>query len=96
MRLFRRKASALPPALRLLSRPGCHLCERMSEAASPLVLELGGTLAVVNVDEDPVLSARWGDQIPVLVDEEGRVVAKARDSADRIRRRLAKRRASRA
>lgn len=96
MRLFRPRASGPPFALRLLSRPGCHLCEVMLEAASPLVRERGGTLTVVNVDEDPALADVWGERIPALVDEQGRVVAKAGDSADRIRRRLSKSGASRA
>jgi hypothetical protein len=60
----------------------------MHETAWPLVSERGGTLTVVNVDEDPALAARWGQEIPVLLDEEGRLVAKGKDSADRIRRRL--------
>jgi len=60
----------------------------MHETAWPLVSGRGGTLTVVNVDDDPTLAARWGREIPVLLDEEGRLVAKAKDSADRIRRRL--------
>ena len=55
---------------------------------SPLVAGLGGTLAVVDVDSDPALAARWGNEIPVLLDAEGRVLAKVRDSAAQIARRL--------
>ena len=54
----------------------------------PLVLSLGGTLEAVDVDSDPALASRWGNEIPVLLDAEGRVVAKARDGARKIRRRL--------
>ena len=77
-----------PPALRLLSRPGCHLCEDMKAKVAPLVARLGGTLSVVDVDSDPVLSERFGLEIPVLLDAEGRVVAKLRDPALRIAKRL--------
>jgi thioredoxin-like negative regulator of GroEL len=88
VRLFGRRIAGPAPALRLLSRPGCHLCERLYDVVAPLVAERGGTLTVVNVDDEPELAARWGEAIPVLLDEEGHVVAKAKDSADRIRRRI--------
>ena len=77
-----------PPALRLLTRPGCHLCDEMKASVAPLVARLGGTLSEVDVDSDPALSERFGLEIPVLLDAEGRVVAKVRDSAERIARRL--------
>ncbi|MGZ5380959.1 MAG: glutaredoxin family protein [Thermoanaerobaculia bacterium] len=88
MRLFLRARAGPPPALRLLSRSGCHLCEEMKGVVGPLVRALGGTLEVVDVDSDPALAARWGNEIPVLLDAEGRVVAKARDGATKIGRRL--------
>ncbi len=86
-RLFRRGSSA-PPDLRLLSRPGCHLCEEMHASVLPLVEARGGRLAVVDVDSDPALRARFGDEIPVLLAADGSVVAKARDPLARIARRL--------
>ena len=88
MRLFRRSAAGLPPALRLLSRSGCHLCHEMRAVVLPLVDRLGGSLETVDVDSDPALAARWGNEIPVLLDAEGRVVAKARDGATKIGWRL--------
>jgi hypothetical protein len=60
----------------------------MKGVVGPLVLARGGALEVVDVDSDPALAARWGDEIPVLLDSEGRVVAKARDSAAQIASRL--------
>jgi hypothetical protein len=88
VRLFRRTAKGAAPALRLLSRPGCHLCDEMRAAVSPLVKGLGGTLETVDVDSDPALAARWGNEIPILLDAQGRVLAKVRDSAAQIARRL--------
>ena len=85
---FRRPSGGPPPALRLLSRPGCHLCDEMRAVVSPLVAGLGGTLETVDVDSDPALAARWGNEIPVLLDAQGRVLAKVRDSAAQIARRL--------
>jgi hypothetical protein len=60
----------------------------MKAKVAPLVARLGGTLVEVDVDADPVLSERFGLEIPVLLDAEGRVVAKLRDPAARIARRL--------
>ena len=88
MSLFRRPSGGQPPALRLLSRPGCHLCDEMRVVVLPLVTSVGGTLETVDVDSDPVLAARWGSEIPVLLDQEGRVLAKVRDNAAEIARRL--------
>lgn len=88
MKLFSRRSGAPPPVLRLLSRPGCHLCEELRTRTEPLVRAEGGSLSVVDVDSNPELYARWGDQIPVLLDAEGRLVAKARDPEAKIRRRL--------
>lgn len=85
--LFRRRAAG-PPALRLLTRRGCHLCDEMKATVAPIVARLGGALTEVDVDSDPGLSARFGLEIPVLLDAEGRVVAKGRDGAGRIARRL--------
>ena len=88
MRLFRRPVTGRPPALRLLSRSGCHLCDEMRAVVIPLIERLGGSLETVDVDSDPALVARWGNEIPGLLDAEGRVVAKVRDSAAQIARRL--------
>jgi hypothetical protein len=60
----------------------------MKGVVGPIAGRLGGTLEVVEVDSDPTLAARWGNEIPVLLDSEGRVVAKARDGAAKIGRRL--------
>jgi hypothetical protein len=76
----------------LLSRPGCHLCEEMKRRAEPLLLARGDALREVDVDSDAAWAARFGNEIPVLLDAEGRVVAKARDGAGALSRRLGKRR----
>jgi hypothetical protein len=88
MRLFRGARRGPPPALTLLSRPGCRLCEELLAEVGPLVGRLGGSIVTMDVDSDPALAARWGNEIPVLLDADGRVVAKARDGVDRIARRL--------
>lgn len=84
----RRRDRTVPLALRLLSREGCHLCEILHERVAPLIREAGGTLTLVDVDSDPALKARWGDEIPILMDAEGAVVARAHDPEAKIRTRL--------
>ncbi len=60
------------PALTVLSREYCHLCHEMLAQLESLRGPLGFDLAVVDVDRDPALEARWGDKVPVLLagDEE--------------------------
>jgi hypothetical protein len=52
------------PALRLYSRQGCCLCEGLEERLRALVPP--PPLAVVDVDLDPALQARYGLRVPVL------------------------------
>lgn len=55
--------------LTLYSRPGCHLCELMLEALLPRIRGRA-EVRVVDIDEDPVLRARYGHLVPVLSDGE--------------------------
>jgi hypothetical protein len=52
--------------LTVYSRAGCHLCEEMIERLQKLRGEFSFTIAVVDVDGDPLLAARFGTEIPVL------------------------------
>ncbi len=47
-------------------RRHCHLCERMLRALEPWREAHELALDLVDVDEDPVLAARFGDRVPVL------------------------------
>jgi glutaredoxin len=49
--------------LRLLSRPGCRLCEEMASA----LREFEVPFETVNVEEDAALEAAYGESIPVLM-----------------------------
>jgi Glutaredoxin-like domain (DUF836) len=57
------------PALTLLVRAYCHLCEEMRAELLALVDVDQGRVALteIDVDGDPVLAARWGDLVPVLL-----------------------------
>ena len=63
--------------LRLLSRPGCHLCEEMRDEVDRMLSGDAHRWEVVDVDSDDEIARRWGDSIPVLF-VNGRFFAKVR------------------
>lgn len=57
------------PRLILYTRQGCCLCEGLEERLRELGLAAGapaGGLALIDVDADPQLQARYGLEVPVL------------------------------
>ena len=52
--------------LRLLSRPGCHLCEEMRRQVEEILADLERHWEEVDVDSDPELVRRYGEEIPIL------------------------------
>lgn len=53
----------------LYSRHGCHLCETARAVVARVCSDLGETFVEVDVDQDPALADRYGDEVPVtLVD----------------------------
>lgn len=61
----------------ILSRQDCHLCEVVAKMARRLQEDLPFRLSQVNVDEDAVLSTRYGSRIPVvLIDQVERLSGK--------------------
>lgn len=50
----------------IYTRPGCHLCEEAQAAmiASGCVDEF--SLEEINIDEDPALHERYGNDIPII------------------------------
>ena len=66
-----------PVRLRLLSRPGCGLCDEMRREVDALLGDLPREWQIVDVDTDPALASRWGESIPVLY-VNGRLFAKVR------------------
>jgi glutaredoxin len=57
--------------LTLYSRNYCHLCEDMLAALDTLRGEFVFEVAVVDVDADPVLEARYDELVPVVAGEDG-------------------------
>ena len=57
-------------SLKLLSRPGCHLCE----VAARDLARMGLAFDLVDVDGDEAMADRYGESIPVLLAGETEVV----------------------
>jgi glutaredoxin len=51
--------------VRVLSKPGCHLCEDAEAVVAAVCAETGVMFEVVDVTTDPELLATYGEQIPV-------------------------------
>ena len=57
------------PRVTLYGRQGCHLCDDARAVIEAVCAELGESYAEVDVDDDPPLLDRYGEEIPVtLVD----------------------------
>ena len=56
----------------LYGRRDCHRCAEMHRELMDLGARLSLTVELVDIDSDPVLAARYGHKVPVLVggDEE--------------------------
>ena len=77
--------------LRLLSRPDCHLCGEMRREVDEMLEAEPREWEVVDVDSDPELARRYGEEIPVLFVNQ-RLFAKVR--LPRLASRLRLRRAA--
>ncbi|SJM54343.1 hypothetical protein CZ771_07030 [Actinomycetales bacterium JB111] len=49
----------------MVSRAGCHLCERTAAALGPIAEQHGADLVLLDVDADPEL-ADYSDAVPVV------------------------------
>lgn len=82
-----RLAVAGPRDLTLYSRPGCHLCEEAKTQIAPLISRFGARLHEVNIDADPILRARYNEEVPVLF-LGPRKAAKFKINLDQLRKQL--------
>jgi len=52
----------------VLSRPDCSLCEQLlAELAEVLTPAEAARVSVVDIDQDPALTQKYGHRIPVLL-----------------------------
>lgn len=70
-----------------LTRAGCGLCDEMKRELSAATRELGLAFREVDVDTDPDLAARYGNDVPVIL-VDGEKAFEHRASAAAIRARL--------
>ena len=53
------------PRVTLYSRVGCHLCDDARLVIARVCADLGEDFTEVDVDADPDLQDRFGDEVPV-------------------------------
>jgi hypothetical protein len=53
------------PRIRMLGRPGCHLCDEAREVIARVAADLGVGWEERSILEDPLLLEQYGEQIPV-------------------------------
>jgi hypothetical protein len=82
---------AAPVTLTLLVRAYCHLCDEMREAVAPIAAAADALVVEVDIDADPVLEARFGERVPVLLEGgvDGREICHFMLDAARLRQVLA-------
>ncbi len=79
--------SAVKTKVIIYSRPGCHLCVEAKAAMRAAGCEGEYTLDEVNIENDPELSERYKDDIPVIT-VNGVEAFRRRVTAAEFRRRL--------
>jgi hypothetical protein len=82
------------PRVVVYSRQDCCLCEEALAEIEQARLETPFSLEVVDVDRDPALAARYGEEVPV-VEIDGRRAFKYRVTRRELLRRLARGRSRR-
>jgi hypothetical protein len=58
-------ATGPEPRVRLLTRPGCHLCDDVREVVAQVCAELAVGWSEVDITADAVLLEAYWEQIPV-------------------------------
>ena len=57
---------AAPRDVTMYMREGCHLCEEAKAAMAPVLAASSAHLQEVDIDDDPVLRARYTNDVPVI------------------------------
>ncbi|WP_062302963.1 glutaredoxin family protein [Demequina subtropica] len=72
----------------LYSRVGCHLCDDARDVLTGVCGEAGIDFEEIDIDGDPDLRARYGDEIPVVTVDDA-IVGFWRIDPERVRKALA-------
>ena len=59
------RSTPAEPRVRVLTRPGCHLCEQAVETVAQVCAEVGESYSTQDITTDPELLARYTDEVPV-------------------------------
>ncbi|MCZ7574022.1 MAG: glutaredoxin family protein [Ardenticatenaceae bacterium] len=78
------------PVLTFYTRPGCALCKHVERLLRQLAAEGLADWHSVNIEDNPVLLARFGESIPAVAVEDGPIF-EGRISEYRLRRALVSR-----
>lgn len=82
-----RLAIAGPRDVTMYMREGCHLCDEAKVEITPVLTEFGAKMHEVDIDDDPVLLARYTNDVPVIF-VGSQFFAQHRVDVARLRRRL--------
>ncbi|MGI8946652.1 MAG: glutaredoxin family protein [Ornithinimicrobium sp.] len=61
-----RDHTGAPLRVTMLTRGGCHLCERAAVVLDEVCAQTGVAWTQADIDEHPVLLAEYGDWLPVV------------------------------
>ncbi|WP_250472725.1 glutaredoxin family protein [Caballeronia sp. GAFFF1] len=75
----------------LYGRAWCHLCEDMRAELEPIAQRFGVAIEWIDIDDDPLLEARYNERVPVLM-LDGAEVCEHRLDANAVLAALASRR----
>jgi len=79
-----RAAPTTPTQVRLIGKPGCHLCDEARLVVTAECRRAGAELTEVSILDDPVLHEQFWDRIPV-VQVDGATVEQLRVDPTRLR-----------
>jgi hypothetical protein len=82
---------AVMTKMTLIGRPGCHLCDDARELVERVASDTGTPWSQVSIDGDADLTARYGEQIPVVLVND-KVIGFWRIDERRLRKAVAGRR----
>ena len=86
-RCYRPGEAPTMPTVTLYTRRGCHLCDDAKAVIDAARLEQPFEFALIDIDGDPTLRARYTDEVPVIA-VDGRTAFKYRLTADALLARL--------
>jgi Glutaredoxin and related proteins len=72
----------------MYTRAGCHLCDDALQVVSEVCTAQGADFELVDIDADPALRERYGEQVPVVT-VDGNTVGFWRIDAEVLRQALA-------